>query len=114
MDTHDAYEGLFLFDPELSEEGWTKAQAQPVAQIGKLHGTVERQQPWGKRRLAYRVRKRRDGYYVLVHFTMPPASVGPLEQWCALNETMLRRLIVKASEDEAQPVEATTSHGHAQ
>lgn len=110
----ERYEGFFILDPDLSEEAVSKVQAQVADQIVKLGGTVERQQPWGKRRLAYRVRRRRDGFYVLILFAAGPAAIAALDQWCALHESILRRLIVRAISSPPQPVEAATSHGEPQ
>lgn len=114
METHDVYEGLFVLDGDLSEDALTKVQQQIGEQLTKLGGTIERREPWGKRRLAYRVRKRRDGYYWLLVCRLPAAAVGPFESWCALQESLLRRLIVRMPKTGLQPVEATTSHGQSQ
>ena len=111
MEQHEQYEGLFVLDGEQSDEALTKAQQQIVEQIARLGGTVERRDPWGKRRLAYRVRRRRDGFYLLVVFRIPSAAVAPLDQWCALNELILRRLILRGASENAQPMEAMASHG---
>ena len=114
MEQREQYEGLLVLDPDLSEEALSKVQAQIAEQIVKLGGTVERHQSWGKRRLAYRVRKRRDGFYLLVGFTIAPAAITPLNQWCALHKSVLRQLIVRAVSSPSQPVEAMTSHGESE
>ena len=114
METHDVYEGLFVLDGELSDDALTKTQQQISEQITKLDGTVERQEAWGKRRLAYRVRKRRDGYYWLLVCRLPAAAVAPFESWCALQESVLRRLVVRLPRAGLQPVGAATSHGQSQ
>ena len=114
MALHESYEGVFVLDGELSEDALTKAQQQISEQITKLGGTVERQEAWGKRRLAYRVRKRRDGYYWLLVCRLPAAAVAPFESWCALQESLLRRLVVKLPKAALQPMGATTSHGQSQ
>jgi len=114
MDAREHYEGLFVLDPDLSEEALGKFQTQIAEQITKLGGVIERQQPWGKRRLAYRVRKHRDGAYFLVVCQLATSAVGPLDQWCALQGPILRRLIIRAAEEGLQPVEAATGHGNVQ
>ena len=116
MSAQDLYEAVFVLDGELSEDALTKAQTQITEQIAKVGGTIERQEPWGKRRLAYRLRKRRDGFYLLVVCRLPAPAVGTLEAWCALQDTILRRLVVKAQVvvAEVQPAGATTSHGQSQ
>ncbi|MBI4227792.1 MAG: 30S ribosomal protein S6 [Candidatus Omnitrophica bacterium] len=114
METNDVYEGLFVLDGELSEEALAKTQRQITEQIVTLGGAVERQEPWGKRRLAYRVRKRRDGFYWLVVCRLPAAAVGALVSWCAMQESILRRLLVRAPAVDPQPVGATTTNGQSQ
>lgn len=103
-----SYEGLFVLDPELPESALIALQQSLAEQITKAGGAVDRQQVWGRRRLAYRLGKRRDGVYVLLMFQAPPSAIAPLEGWCAVNESVLRRLIVKAPAPAAapQPVEA--------
>lgn len=108
------YEGLFVLDAELSDEAVGKLQAQLAEQITKAQGAVESQQPWGRRRLAYRVHRRRDGIYLLLLFRMPPAGVRGFDQWCSVQDGILRRLITQASNVSSEPVEASTSHGDAE
>lgn len=110
----ERYEGLFLLDPELSDEALGNVRDRIVGEVSRLGGTVERQQSWGKRRLAYRVRRRREGFYVLLVFTMKPEGFDSLGEWCALQEPILRRLILRVRDDLTQPVEAATSHGSAE
>ena len=111
MEQRERYEGLLVLDPDLSEEALSRVQAQLAEQVVKLGGTVDRHQSWGKRRLAYRVRKRQDGFYLLVGFTIAPAAITPLNQWCAVHQSILRQLIVLAMSSPSQPVEVTTSRG---
>lgn len=114
MEDNGIYEGLFVLDGDLSEAALTSVQQQISEQITKLGGTIERQESWGKRRLAYRVRKHRDGCYWLVVCRLPAAAVAPFETWCALQEPLLRRLIVRLPKEALQPVGATTDHGQSQ
>lgn len=116
MNAQDLYEGIFVLDGELPEDAVTKTQTQIAEQITKLGGTIERQEPWGKRRLAYRLRKRRDGFYLLIVCRLPASAVGTLDAWCALQETILRRLVVKAlpPAEAVQPAGVSTSHGQPQ
>jgi len=47
-------------------------------------GTIDKMEKWGKRRLAYRVEKHREGYYVLIQFTSGPETVKEWSAGCAL------------------------------
>lgn len=113
-ESQERYEGLFVLDPELPEEVLVKLQGALAEQITKAGGGVERQQSWGKRRLAYRVRRRRDGVYLCVVFRLPAPAFRTVDQWCALQDGILRRLILRAAETSPQLVEATTGHGDAE
>ena len=110
MERQEQYEGLFVLDPNLSEAELTKLQAQIAEQVTKWGGTIDRQQPWGKRRLAYRVKHRRDGHYLFMLFQIKTAAISPLELWCSLNDQILRRLVVRSTGAPAplQMVEAST------
>jgi small subunit ribosomal protein S6 len=85
-----AYEIVAVLRPDLDEEGLVAA-LERISQRIKEHGgtgtTVER---WGKRKLAYPIKKHRDGYYALFVFTLPPDRIGPLRQTLGLHEDLLR------------------------
>ena len=65
------YEVMFIVKP--AEEEATNAVIEKVeALIARVGGTVEKVDRWGKRRLAYAVKKFTDGFYVLVNFEADP------------------------------------------
>jgi len=51
--------------------------------------------PWGKRRLAYPIRKQREGYYVVMQVQLPPEAISELERRLELSEEVLRYLLVR-------------------
>ena len=75
------YETIFIMDPDLQEE-----QAQ--ATIEKIKGIISQTQgaelfkveDWGKRKLAYEVKKKPNGHYILIHFAGPPALLSELHR----------------------------------
>ena len=66
-------------------------------------GKVEKQEYWGLRSLAYRIKKNRKGHYVLFNLDAPPAVVNELERNMRINEDVLRYLTVRVEELEAGP-----------
>lgn len=50
---------------------------------------------WGKRRLAYAVKKFTDGFYVLINFEAAPAEIKEIDRVLKINDEVLRHLIVK-------------------
>jgi small subunit ribosomal protein S6 len=91
----NVYECMFLLD--------TNKVAGDVANAAKqLHGILERNQaevlasrPWDERRLAYPINGHKKGLYYLTYFRSEGKNVAPIEHDCALNETILRALILK-------------------
>lgn len=58
-------------------------------------GKIEKQEYWGLRGLAYRIKKNRKGHYVLLNINAPAAAVIELERQLKINEDVLRYLTVK-------------------
>ena len=94
------YETLVVGAPTLTEE-------ESAAIVGSLEGTIAegkgaliRTEPWGKKRLAYRVQKFDEGYYTLLFYEAEPAVVHELERRIRLNESLIRFLTVKVDWEE--------------
>ncbi|MBI1800634.1 MAG: 30S ribosomal protein S6 [Chloroflexi bacterium] len=97
MTTHN-YEMVFILHPASLEE----EQAQLVEKIkqyvvvgGGEVASLESGAPWGKRRLAYPIRKVHEGYYSLMKMSLPSSAISELERNLKLMEPLLRYLIVK-------------------
>jgi small subunit ribosomal protein S6 len=63
-------------------------------------GKVEKQEYWGLRSLAYRIKKNRKGHYVLLNINSPAKAVQELERQLKINEDVLRYLTVKVDQFE--------------
>src|ERR1700685_4024961 len=63
-------------------------------------GKVEKQEYWGLRSLAYRIKKNRKGHYVLLNINAPSKAVQELERQLKINEDVLRCLTVKVEQFE--------------
>lgn len=88
------YEVMFIV--KLAEEEATNAVIEKVeALIARVGGTVEKVDRWGKRRLAYAVKKFTDGFYVLINFEAAPAEIKEIDRVLKINDEVLRHLIVK-------------------
>ena len=61
-------------------------------------GTVDKMDKWGKKRLAYRVDKHREGYYVLIQFTAGPQTVHELERRLRVTDAVIKFLTVRIDE----------------
>ena len=63
-------------------------------------GKVEKQEYWGLRGLAYRLKKNRKGHYVLLNINAPGAAIHELERQLKINEDVLRFMSVKVDKFE--------------
>ena len=63
-------------------------------------GKVEKQEYWGLRSLAYRIKKNRKGHYVLLNINAPAKAVQELERQLKINEDVLRSMTVKVEQFE--------------
>ena len=88
------YEVMFIVKP--AEEEATNAVIEKVeALIARVGGTVEKVDRWGKRRLAYPVKKFTDGFFTLVNFEAAPAEIKEIDRVLKINDEILRHMIVK-------------------
>lgn len=88
------YETTFILEPGL-DENRVNEEIERVSQwIRDLGGEILDVQRWGKKRLAYEIRKRRDGIYTLILHQSPGPVVKEIERRMSLNEAYMRVLSV--------------------
>jgi small subunit ribosomal protein S6 len=92
------YETLLVLDPDVPEEDLEKEIDRVKEEVEKVKGNVVELDKWGVRRLAYQIRKKRQGFYVLLKFVADPSSIKDLDSSFKLDETILRYIIVKREE----------------
>ena len=92
------YEGVFFADPDLGAEPLKAMVAQVQELITKNGGRIESLQEWGKKRLAYKIKKKQEGSYFLIHFQLGTAQTKKVEQTLRLNDQLLRFLLINKDE----------------
>ena len=92
------YELLLIITPD-HDENEAEALTNQVKGIIEGGGTLLKVDPWGKKRLAYPIRKRSEGYYVLYIFECAPSFVAELNQSLHVIEAILRYMIVQYEDD---------------
>ena len=92
------YELLLIITPD-HDENEAEALTNQVKGIIEGGGTLLKVDPWGKKRLAYPIRKRNEGYYVLYIFECVPSFVAQLNQSLHVIEAILRYMIVQCEDD---------------
>ena len=92
------YELLLIITPDY-DESEAEALTNQVKSIIESGGTLLKVDPWGRKRLAYPIRKRNEGYYVLYIFESAPSFVAELNQSLRVIETILRYMVVQYEDD---------------
>ena len=89
------YEELFIVKPDAPDEEVDQFVEQLRTQLTTAGATVDKIDKWGKRRLAYRVDKYREGAYVLFQFSAGPEAVKELERRLRVSDIVLKFLTVR-------------------
>jgi len=89
------YEGLFIIKPEITEELVKNVYKVISDSVAKNGGSIIKEDIWGKRQLAYPVKKCKDAYYYKLDFTAPTAAIVKVEEACRLNGDILRTMITR-------------------
>ena len=89
------YEELFIVKPDAPDEEVDQFVETLRTQLTAAGATVDKIDKWGKRRLAYRVDKYREGTYVLFQFTSEPTAVRELERRLRVSDVVLKFLTVR-------------------
>ncbi len=94
------YEIMCLMSPELSEEEFKTLYESIQQDIQSLGGEVQNVDVWGKRTLAYPVKKFAEGYYVVMNFLFPQNQLPEFERRLKLREKLLRYMITLLEKEE--------------
>ena len=87
------YEVVFIVHPDLEEQAFNEIVERVTGWVTEDGGSVEKLDVWGKRTLAYPIRKKTEGQYVLVHAKMQPEQTTSLERNMRLTEPIMRFLV---------------------
>ncbi len=88
------YETLFIIDATIEEDA-TTAVVDKFKALIEANGTIDNVDVWGKRKLAYPINDKNDGYYVLINFTAEPAFIAELERVYNITEGVMRSIVIK-------------------
>ena len=93
------YEMIYIIDTGLEETARKELIEKVSTLIANNGGEIEKvDETWGKRRLAYAIDYKTEGWYVLVNFKAPADLPRELERNLQINENVLRYLVVKLEE----------------
>jgi len=101
----NSYETLFVIDADLTEEE-TKALVEKFQTLIAENGEVTEVNEWGKRKLAYPINDKPEGYYVLINFKSESTLPLELERIFGITEGILRSIVIRHEEKKAAKAEA--------
>ena len=102
----NSYETLFVIDADLTEEE-TKALVEKFQKLIADNGEISEVSEWGKRKLAYPINDKTEGYYVLINFKSESTLPLELERIFGITEGILRSIVIRHEEKKAAaPTEA--------
>lgn len=97
MEKNGNYELLFIIHPDL-EGSVEKITDRVRGYIEKRDGKINYEEDWGKRKLAYEIKKNDVGIYVLWFFSAPKKSISKIEKDLRLTEEVIRFILVGITE----------------
>ncbi|MDQ2826928.1 MAG: 30S ribosomal protein S6 [Actinomycetota bacterium] len=102
------YEVMIIFDPTLEDEVVRAEVDRATELIRSKGGDPGRVERWGKRRLAYEIRKHREGSYVVLEAKAEPSVMSDLDRALTLTDGVLRHKVIhlpeKATGKPARPL----------
>ena len=97
----NSYETLFVIDADLTEEE-TKALVEKFQTLIADNGEITEVNEWGKRKLAYPINDKTEGYYVLINFKSESTLPLELERIFGITEGILRSIVIRHEEKKAE------------
>ena len=97
------YESVFIARQDVSTsqvDGLTDTFEKTIKDLG---GSVTKKESWGLRPMAYRVKKNRKGYYLLMNIDAPAEAIKEMERQMHINEDVIRHLTTRVDEFEEGP-----------
>lgn len=91
------YESVVIINPNVDEEG-IKTLIQKLSDLINSDGKLEKADELGKRRLAYEVKKNKEGYYVVFYFEANTSLIAELERNYRITDEVIKFMTVKVEE----------------
>ena len=89
------YEIMIILDPEIEERTVAPSLDKYLTVVKSDGGSVDKVDIWGRRRLAYEIKKKAEGIYAVVSFAAEPATAKELDRQLGLNEVVLRTKVLR-------------------
>jgi len=103
------YEALYIINPELDDSAIQTVVENVEKMITNSNGSIVRSDVWGKRKLAYTIKKHTEGVYVVLRFLASPDFIKRFEQQLKLTESIIRYMVLYLDEKTLR-LEAEQQH----
>jgi len=91
------YELICVIQPDLDETAFNGVLEKVKGWISESGGTIDSVEIWGRRKLAYLIKKHREGQYVMLNMTMNPSATFDLERNLRYQEPIIRHMLSVAA-----------------
>jgi len=92
------YELVYILDPDLSDEAVSDLMTRFQNLANSQGAEIQSQERWEKRRLAYEIKDKREGIYVVMELRATPDAVHEMERILRITDGVLRHMMVRAEE----------------
>ncbi len=99
------YENIVILNSALSDEDAEAAVSKIKEIVANQGGEVLKIDVWGRRKLAYEIKKQKKGLYVLLFYKTPSATIKKLEEFFKVFDAVLKYLVVKLGPKQIQELE---------
>ena len=97
-----SYQSVLILKSDLDEVQVDQALEKIAEFLSKNNGSIVKVEKWGKKRLAYRVKKSRFGYYLNIYHTCESLKVSALEADYKLYDPILKFLVIRLNDKELE------------
>jgi len=98
------YQSVLILKPDLEEAQVDQSVEKITSILQKFGGSIIKLDKWGKKRLAYRVKKNKFGYYLNIYHTCEPGKVPDLEGEYQLYDQVIKYLVIRLEERDIERV----------
>lgn len=103
------YEVMIIFDADLEEETIRAAVDRSLEQITSKGAEPGHVDYWGKRRLAYEIRHKKEGYYVVLQARSEPEAMNDLHRVLSLSDEVIRHKVLRVPEEVYGPPKSAST-----
>lgn len=107
----EIYESLFIIRPSLSDEDTISLFEKMKGVVEKNGATLMKAENWGRKKLAYEIKRERKGTFAYLYFKGPGQVIGELERSYRLEDSIIKFLTVRLEKELTPPRGAAEGQG---